>query len=168
VLGAAVEAVCSLKGHDPDAVELVLALEAIAYERGALDLLVTAYRAVPELLSVLLRATHHRDRLDELIRRAADEDLASAVGVPVFSGGDPRESLSPRERDVYRLLIEGLTNREIGRVLFIEESTVKAHAHRIYDKLGVRSRTALAVQAVLERSGQATSAMGSTDSGAES
>ncbi len=47
-------------------------------------------------------------------------------------------------------MIRGLTNREIAKLLFIEESTVKAHTHHIYDKLGVRSRTALIVQALLE------------------
>ena len=62
------------------------------------------------------------------------------------------------------MLRTGISNREIGRVLFIEESTVKAHTHRIYDKLGVRSRSALAVQAALERADQATSA---TESGSD-
>ncbi len=40
-------------------------------------------------------------------------------------------------------LIQRLTNREIAKILFIEESTVKVHVHHIYDKLGVRSRIAL-------------------------
>ena len=73
-------------------------------------------------------------------------------------------SFSRRETDVFDLLRTGLSNREIGRLLFIEESTVKAHTHRIYDKLGVHSRTALAVQAALERSIQATSATDSMSS----
>ena len=60
---------------------------------------------------------------------------------------------------MYELLAGGLTNREIAKLLFIEESTVKVHAHHIYDKLGLRSRTALAVQAILERADQATSAI---------
>jgi DNA-binding NarL/FixJ family response regulator len=55
-------------------------------------------------------------------------------------------------------MIQRLKNREIAKLLFIEESTVKVHTHHIYDKLGVRSRTALIVQAMLERSDQATSA----------
>jgi len=42
------------------------------------------------------------------------------------------------------------------------------HVHHIYDKLGTRSRTALAVQAALERADQATSAMGTDDSVDES
>jgi len=156
VLVSAVDAICALKTHDAQAIERVVDLEDTAFRTGALDLLVTAYRSTPELLTVLLRASPERDRLVGLIRAAADEDLARAVGQPVFTGGDPRERLSRREREVYELLTEGLTNREIAKLLFIEESTVKAHAHHIYDKLGTRSRTALAIQALLERADQAT------------
>ena len=164
VLVFAVDAICALKKHDPDAIDRVIELEHSAFETGAVDLLVAAYRSTPELLAVLLRASLQRDRLTGLIRAAADEDLARAVGLPVFTDGDPRERLSRREREVYGLLIDGLTNREIAKLLFIEESTVKAHAHHIYDKLGTRSRTALAVQALLERADQATLATGVTTS----
>ena len=86
-----------------------------------------------------------------------DGDLATAVGQPI-AFKDKRVLLSPRETEVFELLRGGLTNRQIGKLLFIEESTVKAHTHRIYDKLGVRSRNALAVQAALERADYATSA----------
>jgi DNA-binding NarL/FixJ family response regulator len=156
VLVSAVEAICALRAHDVQAIERVRELEHTAFRTGALDLLVTAYRSTPELLTVLLRASPQVDRLVGLIRAAADEDIARAVGRQVFTGGDPRERLSQREREVYELLTEGLTNREIAKLLFIEESTVKVHAHHIYDKLGMRSRTALAVQALLERADQAT------------
>jgi DNA-binding NarL/FixJ family response regulator len=162
VLISATDAICALKDHDPDAIELVVALEDVAFLRGALDLLVTAYRASPELLRVLLRAARDQHRLTSLIRKVRDDDLAELVGHQVHVSGDRRKTLTPREREVYELLIEGLKNREIAKLLFIEESTVKVHTHHIYDKLGVRSRTALIVQAMLERSDQATSATGLT------
>ena len=156
VLLAGVDAICALKAHDADAIERVVELEQTAFRTGAFDLLVTAYRSTPELLTVLLHASPHRDRLVGVIRSVGDEDLARAVGHAIFAGGDPRHNLSRREREVYELLIEGLSNREIGKLLYIEESTVKVHAQHIYDKLGPRSRTALAVQAMLERADQAT------------
>lgn len=53
--------------------------------------------------------------------------------------------LSPRERDVMRLVASGLSNREVGDALFISEETVKTHLRRIFEKLEVSSRT----QAVL-------------------
>ena len=57
VLACATDAVCALKTHDADAIERVLELEQVAFTRGALDLLVTTYRSVPEVLSVLLHAS---------------------------------------------------------------------------------------------------------------
>jgi len=151
VLLKAVDAIAALKEHDADLIERVIDLEDMAFTRGGPDLLVGAYRSVPELLSILIRQTKQPARLVGLIRRAHDEDLTAIVGQPTFAGGDPRDSLSRREREVYELLIQRLTNREIANLLFIEESTVKAHVHHIYDKLGVRSRVALTVQAQLER-----------------
>jgi ATP/maltotriose-dependent transcriptional regulator MalT len=158
VLSSAVAAICALKQHDPDAIERTADLEQTAFTRGAVDLLVTAYRAAPELLPVLLKTSQQPERLAALMRRAGDEDLACAVGHPIFIESDPRQRLSKREREVYELVTQGLTNKEIARLLFIEESTVKVHTHHIYDKLGTRSRTALAIQAMLERADQATSA----------
>jgi ATP/maltotriose-dependent transcriptional regulator MalT len=160
VLSSAVRAICSLRTGDRNATDRVGELEATAVTTGAIDLLVTAYRACPEILSILLRS-RQSCRVTDLVRRVGDADLAAVVGVPMVEDGDRVSLLSPRERDVYELLRGGLTNRQIAKALFIEESTVKVHAHHIYDKLGIRSRTVLTVQAVLERSDQATSATGS-------
>jgi len=151
VLLKAVDAIAALKAHDADLIERVIDLEDTAFTRGGPDLLVGAYRSVPELLSILIRQTKQPARLVGLIRRAHDEDLTTIVGQRTFAGGDPRDSLSRREREVYELLIQRLTNREIANLLFIEESTVKVHVQHIYDKLGTRSRVALTVQAQLER-----------------
>lgn len=50
------------------------------------------------------------------------------------------EPLSSRELEVLYLLAEDLSNREIGRRLFISLPTVKSHTRNIYDKLGVHDR----------------------------
>jgi DNA-binding NarL/FixJ family response regulator len=167
VLISVVEALRSIGCREPEALDLVVVMEETAFSTGALDLLVAAYRTSAELLAMLLRASRDPDRLGMLIRRVGDEDLAQAVGRPiVLSDDDQRERLTPREREVYELLCQGLRNRQIAEMLFISEGTVKLHAHHIYDKLGTRSRTALAMQAALERAGQATSATGESGTGA--
>src|SRR5205085_697245 len=53
-------------------------------------------------------------------------------------------ALSPREREVVKHVAQGRTNREVAAALFLSEKTVGTHLARIFEKLGVRSRTALA------------------------
>jgi pimeloyl-ACP methyl ester carboxylesterase/DNA-binding CsgD family transcriptional regulator len=49
-------------------------------------------------------------------------------------------ALSVREREILAKLVAGLNNEEIGRALFISEKTVRNHATRIFEKLGVKTR----------------------------
>lgn len=56
-------------------------------------------------------------------------------------------SLSPRERDILALIGDGLTNREIGKRLYLSEKTVKNHISRLLAKLGVQRRVQAAVLA---------------------
>ena len=55
--------------------------------------------------------------------------------------------LTERQRQIVRELAEGITNKEIGRRLGLAEGTVKVQLNRIYRKLGIANRTALAVMA---------------------
>lgn len=58
------------------------------------------------------------------------------------------DDLSPRELDVVSLLVSGLTNKEIGKLLVLSPKTIARHLDSARRKLGVTSRTALAVKAV--------------------
>ncbi|WP_309696758.1 response regulator transcription factor [Armatimonas sp.] len=57
------------------------------------------------------------------------------------------EPLTRREEEVLKLVATGLTNREIGGVLFISEGTVKTHVEHVIGKLGVSDRVQAAVWA---------------------
>jgi len=59
--------------------------------------------------------------------------------------------LSPREQDVIRWLVAGLTNRGIARELKISENTVKNYLFRIFNKLGVSSRVEVVLYAASQR-----------------
>jgi DNA-binding NarL/FixJ family response regulator len=58
------------------------------------------------------------------------------------------EALSARERDVLRLVVEGMTNKDIGGRLYITEDTAKKHVQNIIYKLQVSDRTQAAVKAI--------------------
>jgi DNA-binding NarL/FixJ family response regulator len=81
-----------------------------------------------------LLATLHR-ALAEDAPRASAASTSAATGKNQGSHG-----LSDRQRDMLRLLHEGLPNKLIARRLGIAETTVKGHLHGLYDELHVRGR----------------------------
>ncbi len=101
-----------------------------------------------------------------LLKRAPAEDLVA--GIRIVAAGDallapsitrrllshfatpptPRSEdvsllirLTQREREVFELLAQGLSNSEIAERLFLSEGTVKTHVNHIFEKLEVRDRT---------------------------
>jgi DNA-binding NarL/FixJ family response regulator len=62
----------------------------------------------------------------------------------------PNSDLSPREREVLSLMVQGKSNRDIAVLLGITEATVKCHVSVILERLGVTDRTQ-AVIAALQR-----------------
>src|SRR6266516_5326232 len=56
--------------------------------------------------------------------------------------------LTKRERQVMDLVSEGLSNKAVGRRLNLSEGTIKIHLHHIYQKVGIKNRTTLAVSTV--------------------
>ncbi len=68
---------------------------------------------------------------------------AAAAELPTDTG------LTPREMQVLQAIVNGKSNKEIGRELALQEVTVKLHARRVYQKLGARNRaevTAIAIE----------------------
>jgi DNA-binding NarL/FixJ family response regulator len=79
-----------------------------------------------------------------------DPQVATTVVGAVAGGRQPAQvaELTPREREVLRLLARGLSNRELARALSVTEKTVKTHVSSILAKLGVADRTQAALFAV--------------------
>lgn len=75
------------------------------------------------------------------------ERAAAALTARLHS---PRLELTPRERDVLRLVVSGHSNKAVAATLHMAEGTVKAHLNRIFRKLDVVSR-AEAVKVALQR-----------------
>jgi DNA-binding CsgD family transcriptional regulator len=74
---------------------------------------------------------HHADGILTIHERAA---------------GEPRETLTPREREVVALVGDGMRNSEIAETLWVSPGTVRKHLENIYNKLGVHTRTAAVAQ----------------------
>jgi len=77
---------------------------------------------------------------------------AVAAGLTVVPATRGREvappTLSAREKQILRLVIDGLSNKEIAAQLYVAESTVKCHLSAVFQKLGVRSRAEAATVAL--------------------
>jgi DNA-binding CsgD family transcriptional regulator len=142
---------------EPDAPEL---LRGAVNRFAALPSPLLAARARLELARSLVRdrpevavdvARRARTELEAL---GADRDadaaaaLLRSLGARGRTGPRSHGALSKREREVLRLVGEGLTNPEIGRRLFISPKTAEHHVGRIYGKLGLRTRTELAAYAL--------------------
>ena len=84
-------------------------------------------------------------------------DDATTAHAPSAARREPGPVLSRREREVTALIARGLSNREISAALVITEKTVGSHVEHIMTKLGLRSRTRIAVWAVEHGMGSSNS-----------
>ena len=113
----------------------------------------------------LLREAIKAGAAGYILKRAAEAELISAIRTilrgdlyvdPSMVRGlleesrqvqvkqsDPTETLTPRETEILRLIVEGYTNRQIGQELNISIRTVEGHRANISDKLGLHSRVEL-------------------------
>jgi DNA-binding CsgD family transcriptional regulator len=98
-----------------------------------------ACRALGDGESAGLELAAARSTFAEL---GAAPDLARIDADPVARSGDDGTGLSPRERQVLRLVAAGSSNRTIATELVLSERTVERHVANIFRKLGVSSRAA--------------------------
>ena len=93
-----------------------------------------------DILVQVVRQVAGGQRLRTSDRGAFEEQPATAERVA--------PTLTDRERQIMRLVSEGLSNKEIGRRLNLTDGTIKVHLHHIFEKLEVTNRTALAAFAM--------------------
>ncbi|WP_210725682.1 response regulator [Arthrobacter silvisoli] len=167
------DGVAAVLDHGPDVVLMDLSMgpgidgiEAIRQIRAARPtqavLVFTTYDSDADIVRAV-----DAGAMGYLLKDAAPDEIFAAVrgasrgqshmSAPVASRlfqqmRNPDEALTPREAELLTLLTEGLSNKELGRKLFISEATVKSHLAHIYAKLGVDSRAA-AIAKALRREG---------------
>jgi DNA-binding CsgD family transcriptional regulator len=105
-----------------------------------------------------LRGEHRRADARAQLRAAHDQ--FSSIGMEGFADRarkelratgeqvvtrtpEPRAGLTAHERQIARLARDGLSNPEIGGRLFLSPRTVEWHLHKVFAKLGIRSRSEL-------------------------
>src|SRR5258708_15513147 len=99
----------------------------------------------PEVLLQSLRQVADRQRLLPLL--SSDLELAREQS-DIAVTENVLAVLTERERQIMRLVSEGLSNKEIGRRLKIADGTIKQHLHHIFQKLEISNRTVLAALAI--------------------
>jgi DNA-binding NarL/FixJ family response regulator len=143
---------------------------------GGIELTRQAQRSTPETSILLYTGYGDRALLTEaldagvrgfVLKEAPMDDLVRAVRSvasggtyvdPVLAGtlaassiGNKLPELTQRERDVLRLLADGLANEEIGKRLFISAETVRTHVRKAMDKLDADTRTQAVARALRDR-----------------
>jgi len=109
---------------------------------------------------------------DFLTKPVSSEDLFAAVERALahqLAARGPRDKLdsvrahiaklTPREREVFELVVRGNTNKQVGKLLGTTERTIKAHRHRVMEKMQVQSLAELV--SLAERAGMLGDSSGS-------
>lgn len=110
---------CCRRGIDPESLEQVLS--------------VTHGGGVWVTRSLLPRLVTELRRYAEAQRPAVDKTIAS----------DKLSALTPREKEIVRLIVGGASNKQVATALDISERTVKGHLSNVFQKLGVSDRLRL-------------------------
>jgi two-component system, NarL family, nitrate/nitrite response regulator NarL len=116
----------------------------------------TSYGVVADGARGYLSKKAGRQEICEAISRVArgetvlaaevQSGLASEIGRRQALAAGP--DLTAREREILRLVADGLSAPDIGREIHLSPTTVKGHLHTLYDKLGVSDRAAAVAEAM--------------------
>ena len=111
-------------------------------KKGMPGVILQEGESIVPLLSYAVEQGVEREMLTPLLQILQPPDTPQAIPLPHSD-----QYLTPRESEVLRLLVTGITNSTIATELFITERTVKAHVTRILSKLEAKTRTEAAKKA---------------------
>jgi len=121
---------------------LVASLRFIEYRFLVLEHSIEIYSG---LIALLFAAVGIRLGLTLTKTREVTVIKEVAVAAPIEFARNEQQvaalAITPRELDILDQIAAGKSTREIAQALFVSENTVKTHASRLYDKLGVKRRT---------------------------
>jgi two-component system, NarL family, response regulator LiaR len=141
-----VSAIRQLKTTHPD-LEIIALTSVLEDEKviSAVQAGATGYLLKDSKPQELIEAIHAAHRGEVRLHPEAAKRLMKQVKTP-----DMRESLTPRETDILRLIGRGFSNKQISKDLDLSEYTIKAHVSSLLSKLGLASRTQAALFALKE------------------
>jgi DNA-binding NarL/FixJ family response regulator len=140
-VGKDAEAIALLKQKFPGVKVIVLTLSAKeddfleAMKAGARGYLLKSVAPVE-----LIECIHLVASGDVIVSPSKAVDLFEEFGQSNNSNKDWGERLSPREKEVLRLVAQGSSNKEIAAHCYVSETTIKAHLRKILEKLQVKNR----------------------------
>lgn len=101
-----------------------------------------------ELLNTIQKVASGASFVDRKFLQGVLRDLDEPMYQQTELNPEIAESLTPREMDVLKLIVEGLSNKAIAKVLVLSPTTVKGYVKIILEKLHVSDRTQAAVKAI--------------------
>jgi predicted ATPase/class 3 adenylate cyclase/DNA-binding CsgD family transcriptional regulator len=139
----------------PEAARLVGAAEAVRQHTGEVPYEI--HRAHSEVLLAALRDAMGQNDFDTARAEGAGLSTEEAIAYAQRGRGERKRpstgwgALTPTERNVVRLVSEGLPNKDIAAKLFVSPRTVDTHLTHVYTKLDLSSRVQLAQEATRRR-----------------
>jgi DNA-binding NarL/FixJ family response regulator len=141
------QATVEIRAHAPEISVLVLSMhDDERYLFEALQAGAAGYVLKREADQALVEAVRAVSRGEPFMTNAVEASLVREWMADDSCG--PAEPLTPREREVLKLIAEAFTNREIGAILHLAEKTVESHRANLMRKLGMRDRVELVRYAI--------------------
>lgn len=139
-----IEALEEIKKFDPQVRVVFLTMHSdIGYARRALEAGALGFVLKHSAPEELVIAVHAASKGRTFITPTLTGQVLQGLKQSPFDAADPVASLTLRQREILRLLVDGLTAKEIGSRLNISARTVEDHKYRMVESLGLKSSAEL-------------------------